>query len=325
MQAFSDVASPSVSVIIPTFNRAGIVTQAIDSVLAQSPPPHELIVVDDGSTDETLRVLKKYGESINVVSQENGGASSARNRGCAVASGNWLAFLDSDDLWYPDRMAKLVEDIALADPAVVAHVANVRFTGSGPNCDLFDVMRLEIANGPATRIGKPLGMFLHTFFLSGAAIRTEIFAKLGGFDTSFPTDEDTEMAQRLALRGAFLVRGDLAAQVIRHPDDEGALSNSRRKDPAGAVLLKERQFRAIIDSASGAAEQSLACRALSSCLLDKASLIRAGAMDGSIAATLLASVKAHPNKVVGILKAVSLLAGRRRARRGHDRTVAKAA
>jgi len=88
-----------VSVIIPTYNRAGLVVEAIESALRQTTPPREIIVIDDGSTDDTPRALAAFGDRIIAVRQENQGVGAARNRGLAMARGRYIAFLDSDDIW----------------------------------------------------------------------------------------------------------------------------------------------------------------------------------------------------------------------------------
>ena len=101
--------APLVSVIIPTYNRAEIIEEAVDSVLAQDYKDFELIVVDDGSTDNTSEVLATYGDDIRVLYQENKGVSAARNRGISEAAGKLIAFLDSDDLWMPQKLTTQVE------------------------------------------------------------------------------------------------------------------------------------------------------------------------------------------------------------------------
>src|SRR2546423_7727277 len=93
----------TVSVVVPAYNYARYLPQAIDSALGQTHPPLEVIVVDDGSTDDTPRVLDAYGDRIRAVRQANQGAGAARNAGIAVARGEYVAFLDSDDLWRPDN------------------------------------------------------------------------------------------------------------------------------------------------------------------------------------------------------------------------------
>ena len=97
-----------VSVVIPVFNRAKLVVRAIDSVLAQSVKACEIIVVDDGSKDETPQVLKAYGDRIIVLEQENRGVSAARNRGIKEARGEWIALLDSDDVWHEEKLAQQI-------------------------------------------------------------------------------------------------------------------------------------------------------------------------------------------------------------------------
>lgn len=96
----------NVSAVIPTRNRSAQLKDAIDSVLRQSLPVREVIVVDDGSTDETGQILASYGDRIRAISQPQGGASAARNRGFREARGEWIAFLDDDDVWLETKNAK---------------------------------------------------------------------------------------------------------------------------------------------------------------------------------------------------------------------------
>ncbi|MDT5156680.1 MAG: hypothetical protein QOH51_1037 [Acidobacteriota bacterium] len=108
MEATHDGAltGPLVSVILPVYNRAGWVARAIDSVLAQTYRHLEVLVIDDGSTDDTLRVLEGFGSRIEVLRQPHAGAEAARNLGLARASGEFVAFIDSDDVWYAERLSR---------------------------------------------------------------------------------------------------------------------------------------------------------------------------------------------------------------------------
>src|SRR3954468_22992204 len=99
---------PQVSVIIPVFNAAATVAETIESVLRQTFDDYEIIVVDDGSTDRTAHVLGRYQDRIQMIRRPNGGISAARNSGVAVSRGEYLAFLDGDDLWVPDFLARTV-------------------------------------------------------------------------------------------------------------------------------------------------------------------------------------------------------------------------
>ncbi len=100
---------PAVSVVIPAYNAAWCVRKAIDSVLAQDFRDFEVIVVNDGSTDDTAAVLAGYGDAIRVIDQPNGGMSSARNAGIRAARGEFIAFLDADDWWLPGKLGRQVE------------------------------------------------------------------------------------------------------------------------------------------------------------------------------------------------------------------------
>ncbi|MEA3428803.1 MAG: glycosyltransferase family A protein, partial [Thermodesulfobacteriota bacterium] len=97
--------NPLVSVIIPTFNRGWILKEAINSVLTQDFEDFELIVINDGSTDNTPDILNSYKDHIVAFSQNNKGVSASRNRGVAMSSGRFIAFLDSDDLWMPNKLS----------------------------------------------------------------------------------------------------------------------------------------------------------------------------------------------------------------------------
>src|SRR5437867_9331299 len=114
---------PLFSVIIPTFNRAAFVVEAVESVLRQTCRDFELIVVDDGSTDHTRKVLAPYASRLRYLHQENKGVSSARNSGVHATTGPWIAFLDSDDRWADDYLATQARSIA-GVPGAVAHVTN---------------------------------------------------------------------------------------------------------------------------------------------------------------------------------------------------------
>jgi len=313
------MSAARVAVVLPTYNRAAHLGAALDSVLGQDGPPEEVIVVDDGSTDATAELLAGYGDAIRVIRQANAGAAAARNAGAAAARADWLAFLDSDDRWLAGRMALLRADLAAADPGVVAHVADVRFRGAGEGRSFFEVARIAAPAGAAARLERPLAPFLHAFFLIGAAVRRDVFAALGGFDASFPTDEDTELAHRLADRGAFLIRGEVVAEVIRQPGDAEALSGLRGRDPLMANDLRLRLFRGALARAADPGDRARAAAALSDALLQRAALLRAAGCGGA-GALLREAARTHPSGLKGTLKAVRAALGGAGPRRVVDRT-----
>ena len=116
----------NVSVVIPAYNSAVFLPEALDSVFAQTRPPAEVIVVDDGSTDDTSKVLEMYGDRVIVVAQENRGLSGARNRGMDRATAEWVAFLDADDTWEPEKLERQLDAVDASD-VVCVHTNFARF------------------------------------------------------------------------------------------------------------------------------------------------------------------------------------------------------
>jgi glycosyltransferase involved in cell wall biosynthesis len=126
----SDAPAPLVSVVIPTYNYARFVSEAVDSVLAQTYPSLEVVVVDDGSTDDTREVLARYGDRIRYIYQPNAGLPAARNTGIKAARGEFIGLLDSDDVFHP-RKFELQMRYMLAHPEV-GMLATDNFTGQSP-------------------------------------------------------------------------------------------------------------------------------------------------------------------------------------------------
>ena len=184
--------SPRVSVIIPTYNRWPLLGDAIDSVLGQSFPSFELVVVDDGSTDETPARLAKYGERLRVISQPNRGVSAARNRGVLAAQAPYVALLDSDDLWLPDKLRQQSE-FMLADPEVGICQTNELWIRNGRRVN------------PKAKHSKPSGdIFRRSLELclvspSAVMIKKALLDEIGGFDESLPVCEDYDLWLRLSV------------------------------------------------------------------------------------------------------------------------------
>ena len=184
---------PQVSVIIPTYNRAWVIKEAIDSVLTQDYTEFELIVVDDGSTDQTFDVLESYRNDIKVLSQKNKGVSAARNRGIAEASGNFIAFLDSDDLWLSQKLSVQID-----------------FFNQTPDALICQTEEVWIRNGlrvnPKKRHKKPSGMIfkpsLRLCLVSPSAvmIRRHLLDRVGRFDETLPACEDYDLWLRISCR-----------------------------------------------------------------------------------------------------------------------------
>jgi len=201
-----------VSVVIPTHNRAEMVREAIDSVLALPGGGREVVVVNDGSTDHTEAVLAGYGERIRVVNQRNGERARARNAGLDLARGEWLLFLDDDDLILPPFTAlERATEAAGADVAVV--YGAYRQTQMDPN----NPNKGNVRRGFGAR-GWIYPDLLDNCFLQPSAllVRRAAIAGLGGFDPGRPPVEDYDAWLRLALRHRFLGVEEEVADVRLH-------------------------------------------------------------------------------------------------------------
>lgn len=188
--------TPLVSAIIPTFNRGWILKEAVQSVLDQKYHPLEIIVVDDGSTDDTREILHSFGDRITVLVQENRGVSAARNLGIKHSHGELIAFLDSDDLWTPDKIA-----------------CQVDFFCNNPDAVICQTEEIWIRNGkrvnPKNKHKKLSGMIfepsLELCLVSPSAVMIQraLFELKGFFDEALPACEDYDLWLRIATTHAI--------------------------------------------------------------------------------------------------------------------------
>jgi glycosyltransferase involved in cell wall biosynthesis len=191
-------SAPTVSVIIPSYNAASYISQAVESALSQKDGekdvPVEVIVVDDGSTDDTLRVLEGFGPRVRVAKQSRGGPYRARNLGAEMARGEWLALLDADDDWMP---GKLASQLALADSETdFVYTDRFNFGDYGRTTERqSDSVKLWEGD-----VFEPLlmGNFIT---LSSVLMRKRAFERLGGFNTARRGVQDWDMWLRYAGSG----------------------------------------------------------------------------------------------------------------------------
>lgn len=183
---------PRVSVLIPAYNAERYIGETIASALAQTHRDFEVIVVDDSSTDGTAAVLASFGNAIKVHRQVNSGAATARNTAAALATGEWLAFLDADDLWEP---RKLERQLAMATTAL-CYSNRSNFGERGPVPEIqSDVTTMHDGDVFATLLLE--GNFITS---SSVLIRRDTFADLGGFTTTLKNAEDWDLWLRVAER-----------------------------------------------------------------------------------------------------------------------------
>lgn len=225
-----DTAPPRVSVVIPAYNSAQYLGEAVQSIFDQTFDDYEIIVVDDGSTDNTRDLVESYGGRVRYVHQENGGASKARNRGIAEARGAYIAFLDADDCWEPDKLEK-----------------QVSLLERNPNLGMVftDAVGFD-ENGLLPRMGRKKSLLLdgdvacNIFMYSGVGtpsvmVPRMVFDKVGVFDEQLFLAEDDNMWIRIAAEYPVQLIDEPLTKVRDHP-------NRTTRD-------KSRLFRMILDNA----------------------------------------------------------------------------
>jgi GT2 family glycosyltransferase len=210
--------APTFSIVITAYQAAATIGDAIRSALDQTHPAHEVIVVDDGSTDDLVGALSPFGDRIRLVRKQNGGGASARNAGTAAAAGDFMAILDADDTYHPRRLEALA-GLAESRPDLDLVTTDARFVVAGEGVGSF------LASNPFA-VEDQRAAILRSCFVGGwPAVRISRLQASGGFDESFRIGYDWDCWLRLILDGA---RAGLVAEpyydYVLHP---GGLSASR--------------------------------------------------------------------------------------------------
>lgn len=220
----------SLAVVIPVYNGAAFIRKALDSVLAQTRPADEIIVVDDGSSDGTPAIIREY--PVRLIEQANGGPSAARNHGVAESGAQWIAFLDADDFWEPEKLQRHEEAVRSHPGAFISYTDFTVFQPGGHTVD-------RKACEPEDLGG--LVRFRCPFPPSVAVVRRDVFLESGGFDLSLRGPEDWELWFRIyrrrgpegfvripaALTNYLVMPGSLGQNVGRQLEQYKALVDRR--------------------------------------------------------------------------------------------------
>jgi glycosyltransferase involved in cell wall biosynthesis len=203
------VTEPLVSIVIPTFNIEKYIIETIESVLAQTYGNIELIVVDDGSTDNTLDLVKSYGSKVRLIQQENSGVCIARNRGIHESTGELICLMDHDDYWFPEKIARQVEVMRHNPKIGVVFASFIRWhsdaAGEFKTPESYNVKLI-----PDDVDEEFSGWIYHQFLLdcwmltSTAMFRREVFSTSGYFDVTLPYGEDWDLWLRISRNYPFI-------------------------------------------------------------------------------------------------------------------------
>jgi glycosyltransferase involved in cell wall biosynthesis len=217
---------PLVSVIIPTYNRKNIVSKAIDSVLSQTYTNYEIIVVDDGSTDQTEEALQPYLYKIKYIYQENKGVSAARNTGIRNAKGEWIAFLDSDDQWLSGKLHMQVRIINNSKLETGCIICNMKFNPQIGKISNSFQSACFTPKPPQGMCQNMTSILLTRFimFNQGAIIKKDILNRIGGFNEQLTILEDYDLALKLSFLCDFGY--EATPLVVYHRDTKDSLSSN---------------------------------------------------------------------------------------------------
>src|SRR4051794_6053007 len=224
-------SAPSFSIIIAAYQAAGTVGEAIDSALAQTAPPHEVVVCDDGSTDDLDAALAPYRQRIRLVRKANGGEASAKNAAAREATGDFVVILDADDTFMPERLERLGA-LAAERPEL-----DILTTDAYLEHDGRVLRRCYRPAWPFAFGGQREEILRRNFIFGLAAVRRERLLALGGFDESIPRTTDWNLWIRMILRGSQA--GAVLEPLARYRVHPTSLSADRiRMRPGGLQTLR---------------------------------------------------------------------------------------
>lgn len=202
-----------ISVVIPTWNRIETLPRALDSVYGQTVPAHEVIVIDDGSTDSTREYVEKHYPEVTLISQPNAGVSSARNTGIKASGGDWLALLDSDDEWLPTKLEKQSQVIKLDKDYRVCHTDEIWIRNG---------VRVNSKNKHQKYGGWIYEKCLPLCAMSPSSVLLHkgIFSEHGLFDESLPACEDYDLWLRICAHEPVLYIDDFLLKKFGGHEDQ---------------------------------------------------------------------------------------------------------
>lgn len=245
---------PTVSVVIPCYNAERYIVATIESVLAQQHPGIEIIVVDDGSSDRSVALVRDTYPDVRVVQQANQGVAAARNNGIAHATGEWIAFVDADDIWLPGKLAAQFEQLAANPDCRMNYCAWQVWPSDAPQPTPDYLAELELRAGDRTRWDGPSGWVYPDLLLdcvvwtSTVLAQRALFDEVGNFDTTLRLGEDYDLWLRLSRVTPILRVARPYALYRIHP---ASITHSRPIDNHRATVIGRALAQWGVDSPDG--------------------------------------------------------------------------
>ena len=225
-----------VSVIIPTYNYGRFIAEALRSVLVQTHPPSEIIVIDDGSTDDTGEVVAPFGEQVKYIRQENAGVCAARNRGVAESKGELVAFLDADDIWEPTKLEKQVAKFAADSRIGLVHCGMREFDD-----ETGETIRVHL-DGGEDGVAENLLLWEGPVIVGPGGtvmVSRKAFDEVGGFDELMKVGEDWDLCYRIARRYKV---GFVGEALVNYRSHGAAAHHSVANMERGMTIFYEKAF-----------------------------------------------------------------------------------
>lgn len=235
--------------ILPTYNRAGLISRAVQSMLDQTTPLTELIVIDDGSRDETRDVVVKYGRRVRYIYQENRGGGAARNRGVEAARTPWVAFLDSDDLWTPDHLGRIERAVIQTSGRADLYFDDTSHQDGGQSVSRWALAGFVI-DGEYAFVEDGTGWMMlqrQPVMLQSSVVKRSRFLELGGFWEELRTAHDTHFFLRLGIGRPVCAVSGVGANQTEDDSPSNRLTVRSGRVKLGRWINTARLFKDIID------------------------------------------------------------------------------
>ena len=241
------------SVVIPTYNRAHLIGRAIDSILSQHTKPMEVIVVDDGSADDTAAVVGSYGAPVRYIRQENAGSARARDYGIREAQSEWVALLDSDDAWLPEHLARMETAIAQTNGAANFYFADTIEPPEKGGKRLWEVLNFQI-EGEYEMAPDGTDWVVcngrQPMMLQSSVLNKKAYLRAGGFHPALRYRDDTHMFMKLGINSPVCAVAGCGVEMRGDDTPENRLTLTYDVDKYRGAQMQIIMFRDLLTSTS---------------------------------------------------------------------------